>query len=223
MRIVLDDVQPVATATVSPAVRAATPTAKVTEAYDYWWRFACERQEVYYRRLRGEAAPWTDDPVLGQYRFTNAYRAADRVSQYLIKNVIYSEGLPQSPNEVVFRVLLFKLFNRIETWEALRGDLSTVALADDPFARIDAILAGELAAGRPIYSAAYIMPPSRSRRGGATQASDALGATAKDDGRLPRRSASGCADHGGRLRPTSVLSNDRRFPRLPIHHRHQLQ
>jgi hypothetical protein len=39
------------------------------------------------------------------------------VSQYLIRDVVYAG--PQDPEEVVFRVLLFKFFNRIETWELL--------------------------------------------------------------------------------------------------------
>ena len=166
MRSVLHDEKSVATSTPSAAVRSSAPTAKVTEAYDAWWRFAYERQRIYYRRLRGEAAPWTANPTLAQYRFTNAFRVADRVSQYLIKNVIYAEGLPQCANEVVFRVLLFKLFNRIETWEALTRELGAVVLADKPLPRIDEILNDELSAGRRIYSAAYIMPTSRSHRSG---------------------------------------------------------
>ena len=166
MQSVLHDDKSVATMTPSTAVRAIAPNAKVTEAYNAWWRFAYERQRIYYRRLRGEAAPWTDDTTLAQYRFTNAYRGADRVSQYLIKNVIYAEALPHSANEVVFRVLLFKLFNRIETWEALTRELGSVVLADGPLARIDEILTDELSAGRRIYSAAYIMPTSRSHGAG---------------------------------------------------------
>ena len=57
--------------------------------------------------------------MLATYKFTNAYRASDRVSQYLIRNVIYRDDLPMSPHEVFFRILLFKLFNKIETWELL--------------------------------------------------------------------------------------------------------
>ena len=167
MPSVLHGVNSATAVTLSPAVRAFAPTAKVTDVYDAWWRFAYERQSIYYRRLRGETSPWTDDPALAQYRFTNAYRAADRVSQYLIKNVIYAKGLPQSPNEMVFRVLLFKLFNRIETWETLTRELGTVVLADEPLSRINEILTDELSAGRRIYSAAYIMPTSRSHGVGA--------------------------------------------------------
>ena len=163
MRTLFDNVEAVAVPA-PPAVRAIAPMVRVTEAYDAWWRFAYERQQIYYRRLRGEAAPWTDDLTLSRYRFTNAYRVADRVSQYLIKEVIYPDDLPQDANEVVFRILLFKFFNRIETWETLTSQLGSVALADNPFARIDEILSGELAAERRIYSAAYIMPTGRSRK-----------------------------------------------------------
>ena len=157
-----DDVETDVRVPTPPAVQAVTPSAKVTAAYDAWWWFAAERQRIYYRRLDRKPAPWTLDRTLTDYRFTNAYRAADRVSQYLIRNVIYRDDLPQTPNEVVFRVLLFKLFNRIDTWEALTSALGVVALADDPFQRIDEVLAAELDAGRQIYSAAYIMPTSRS-------------------------------------------------------------
>ena len=92
---------------------------KPTPVYDSYWRFAAERQHVFFRRLKRLPPPWTDDPILQTYKFTNAYRASDRVSQYLIRRVIYRDDLPDDPAEVVFRVLLFKLFNRIETWELL--------------------------------------------------------------------------------------------------------
>ncbi len=85
-----------------------------TPAFDTYWRFAAKRQTVYEARLCGRAGPWTDDPVINAYRFTNCFRASDRVSQYLIRNVIYRG--PQDPAEVVFRTLLFKFFNRVSTW-----------------------------------------------------------------------------------------------------------
>ena len=86
------------------------------------------------------------------------------MSQYLIRHVIYQEDLPREPDEVVFRILLFKMFNRIQTWEALTSRMGAVTLADKPFARIDEILTDELRAGRRVYSAAYIMPTSRTGR-----------------------------------------------------------
>lgn len=134
--------------------------AMPTEVYDTYWRFAAERQEVFFRRLRRSAPPWTDDPILARFKFTNAYRASDRVSQYLIRNVIY-RGL-QSSEEIFFRILLFKVFNKIETWERLESALGAIEYSSYSFDAYDGVLTRELADGRPIYSAAYIMPsPSR--------------------------------------------------------------
>src|SRR5690349_12726961 len=65
--------------------RSLTPTA----VYDTYWRFAASRQAMFMKRVAGERPPWTDDPVLASHRFTNVYRAADRVSQYLIRYVLY--------------------------------------------------------------------------------------------------------------------------------------
>src|SRR5438270_10873401 len=90
---------------------------KATAVFDTYWRFAEARQALFMRRVRGESPPWTTDPVLAQHRFTNAYRVSDRVSQYLIRHVIY-EGTDE-PEEVLVRIFLFELFNRIGTWERL--------------------------------------------------------------------------------------------------------
>ena len=130
--------------------------AKPTVVFETYWRFASKRQEIFFRRLAGDLPPWTDDPVLMEYKFTNAYRASDRVSQYLIRHVIY-EGDP-SPEEVFFRILLFKFFNKIETWELLTDEIGTISFAEYSFERYDTILSRAMNKGLRVYSAAYIMP-----------------------------------------------------------------
>src|SRR5262249_34698303 len=112
---------------------------KPTLVYDTYWRFAAERQRVFFRRLGGQAPPWTDDPVLRTYKFTNAYRASDRVSQYLIRRVIYRNDLPADPAEMTFRILLFKLFNRIETWELLERSIGPITYAGYTFKQYDRV------------------------------------------------------------------------------------
>jgi len=131
--------------------------AKPSVVYDTYWRFAAERQAIFFRRFSGQTFPWTQDPILVDYKFTNAYRASDRGSQYLIRSVIY-EG-SQTTDEVLFRVLLFKLFNRIETWELLVREIGQPTWREFSVQRYGAVLGRELARGIPIYSAAYIMPP----------------------------------------------------------------
>ena len=159
---------------VNEASTAAPPTpiilrhlapAKVSEVYESYWRFAAERQDVFFRRARGEARPWTGNAVLTTYKFTNAYRASDRASQYLIRHVIYRADLPNSPREVFFRILLFKLFNKIETWQLLERSFGAITFEDYHFSRYDEVLAQAMRDGRRIYSAAYIMPPGSSAFG----------------------------------------------------------
>lgn len=126
-----------------------------TAVFETFWKFATERQAIFYRRLAGQPLPWTTDQVLSTFKFTNTYRASDRVSQFLIRQVIYKGD--QSPREVFFRTILFKLFNKIDTWlllTATLGDLSSSI----PLKKIDAILTKAMDAGLRIYSGAYIMP-----------------------------------------------------------------
>ena len=129
-----------------------------TVVFDAYWRFAIERLSVYYRRLEGAAAPWTTDPILAAYRFTNTYRAADRVSQYLIREIQYHEERQRTPEEVFFRTLLFKIFNKIETWEALEQAHGPLEWATIDLNALDRTLSKLQLGGSPIYSAAYIMP-----------------------------------------------------------------
>ena len=93
------------TAAPAPAVDAGGRQFQPSPVFDTYWRFAARRQAMYEARVTGQPPPWTTDPVLRTHRFTNCFRAADRVSQYLIANVIYTG--PQEPTEIVFRTLLF--------------------------------------------------------------------------------------------------------------------
>lgn len=139
--------------------------AKTTIVYDSYWKFAALRQDIFFNRIKGIPYPWSDDPILNQYKFTNAYRASDRVSQYLIRNVIYHQSLPNSSKEILFRVLLFKLFNKIETWELLTKKVGAITLDNYSFRIFDRILNDAITGGQRIYSAAYIMPSGQSSFG----------------------------------------------------------
>lgn len=149
------EVQPV---TKQPKVSKSTRLgpAKPTVVFDTYWYFAVERQRIFFRRLAGAPQPWSEDPIIQEHKFTNAYRASDRVSQYLISRVIY-EG-DQDPAETFFRIILFKIFNRIDTWELLKENLGEIYYRDYSFKRYDDILSRAMARGQRIYSPAYIMP-----------------------------------------------------------------
>lgn len=130
-----------------------------TEVFDTYWHFAAERQQIFFRKAAASQPPWTTDPVLLRYRFTNAYRAADRVSQFLIREV-QAEG-PQDARSLFFRTILFKLFNRSETWTLLESRCGVLSPECYTYSSYERTLSEAMTAGRKIYSAAYIMPSGR--------------------------------------------------------------
>jgi hypothetical protein len=96
------------------------PPTPRQDVYDLYWYFAAERQAIFERRVAGEPSPWTRDPILQTYKFCNVYRAADRVSQFLIREVAYGGG-PSDPVNRLFRIVAFRVFSRIKTWQSV-GD-----------------------------------------------------------------------------------------------------
>lgn len=129
---------------------------KTSVVYDHYWIFATKRQDLFFNRYNNLYMNCSGDEVLNTYKFTNTYRASDRVSQYLIRNVIYNGD--QNIREVFFRVLLFKLFNRIETWEYLLSTFGKVTLKSFDIEKYDQALTRYKSQGNRVYSAAYIMP-----------------------------------------------------------------
>lgn len=140
-------------------VRKSGP--RPTPVFETYWRFAVERQEIFWRRLRGESRPWTSDPVLRRHKFTNTYRASDRTSQYLIRHIIYRAEDWDTFADLFFNVVLFKIFNRIDTWKLLRRQLGKDFFDSSDLPRIDSVLSEAFSTGSKIYSAAYIMPNPR--------------------------------------------------------------
>lgn len=127
-----------------------------SSVYDTYWKFAAERQAIFHARVAGQSGPWTQDSVLRDFKFTNAYRAADRVSQYLIRHVIYASDSDWS--STALRILLFKIFNKISTWELIESQHGPITAASFSQKNISRILDNALANGASIYSGAYIMP-----------------------------------------------------------------
>ena len=149
----------------------------VTEGFACYWAFAAERQQVYYRRLASAGGPLSNDSVITTHRFTNAYRASDRVSQFLISEVQYNRKWGWLDTFV--RTLIFKIFNRIDTWRYIVEHAGEPSLDTLQERRIDQVMA-TIAGVRPLYSAAYIMPPPQV--GVRTQVRTTSGADPADGG-----------------------------------------
>ena len=138
-------------------IKKTKPTPSIV--YNTYWKFAEERQNIFFKKFNGLEFPWTNDQILNDHKFTNVYRATDRVSQYLIKNIV-NKG-DQTIEELFFRILLFKTFNKISTWEFLETEVGEINLKNYSFKKYDKILSG-LFQKTSIYSAAYIMASGKS-------------------------------------------------------------
>ncbi|MFI5882046.1 nucleotide kinase domain-containing protein [Streptomyces sp. NPDC051554] len=98
--------------------------------FDLYWYFASERQRAFERRVAGTPRPWTDDPILQEFKFCNVFRAADRVSQYMIRDVCYHDE-SCSAEDRLFQIVAFRTFSKIETWRTVREFLGRYPTLDD--------------------------------------------------------------------------------------------
>ncbi len=110
------------TASTSFYIRRVEPTPRAG-VYELYWTFASRRQAVFEARLSGRGWPWSDDLILQTYKFCNVFRATDRVSQYLIREVAYGGPPDTGVRDRVFQIVAFRMFSNIATWNCLLTEL----------------------------------------------------------------------------------------------------
>ncbi len=129
------------------------------EIFQYYFYFIQERMNIFWNKY-DRIYPWTSDEILKVHKFTNVYRAMDRVSQYLIRNVIYNENTFTN-EDVLLRILVFKIFNKPETWEYIENRVGVITLKNFDLDRINKALL-ELKQVKPIFNNAYMMTGTHS-------------------------------------------------------------
>ncbi len=127
----------------------------------YYFYFMQERMKIFWNRCNS-SFPLTKDPILAKYKFTNVYRACDRVSQYLLSRIIYNSDKDISDKDLLLNILVFKIFNKIETWEYLINEVGWVRVENFDVKTISHLLT-ERQQSFPIFSNAYMMTGSHKR------------------------------------------------------------
>lgn len=84
-----------------------------------FFKYARARHQIYLDRVAGKPRPWTKDPILDTYRFTNVFRELDKTTVWFAENV--RTPLRDKP-EVLLATVAFRLLNRIETGKAIFMD-----------------------------------------------------------------------------------------------------
>lgn len=83
-----------------------------------FWYWVAERHAVYLRRQAGQPKPWTEDPIMQRYKFTNPFRENDRGTVWLRENFL--EPHRNDPlNDLAFNIAWFRMFNWTGTGELL--------------------------------------------------------------------------------------------------------
>jgi alpha-glutamyl/putrescinyl thymine pyrophosphorylase clade 1 len=98
--------------------------------YDLYWQFASRRQAAFDRRASGKPRPWSDDPIIERFKFCNVFRAADRVSQYMIRTVACAPSTGAAADRL-FRIIAFRTFSQVDTWNGLMQRLNRPPVLED--------------------------------------------------------------------------------------------
>ncbi len=129
------------------------------DAFQYYFYFLEERMKIFWNKYNKEKRPWTIDNILHKHKFTNVYRSCDRVSQYLIRHVIYNQSQKYSEEDTLLRILIFKVFNRIDTWEYILENFGEISIKNFDVDKLTTFLSIRIK-NRPIFNSAYLMTGS---------------------------------------------------------------
>lgn len=97
-------------------IKSACPQLDM-DVYRMLLYYIQERYAIRLAKEAGEPQPWTDDPVLQHWRFTNIRREHDRESKWLIEHISTNPEL--SYRDKLLNTIMFRLFNRHQTAEKL--------------------------------------------------------------------------------------------------------
>lgn len=87
------------------------------DALDRFFYWINERHRIFLKKAAGEPPPWTEDPILGTYKFTNAFRELDRTTVWMRENWTNPNIL--APLDIqFFNVCFFRMFGTMEFADA---------------------------------------------------------------------------------------------------------
>ena len=82
----------------------------------FWWMN--ERHSIYLKRKRGEPWPWTTDPILQAFKFTNVYRELDTGTAWLREHII-EPAEKNGWDNLFFNIATYRRYNYSPTAELL--------------------------------------------------------------------------------------------------------
>lgn len=100
-------------------ILSANPTFDNYSMYKYF-EYVIERFNIQVKKDRGDKFPWTDNKILRENSFTCNRRVDDRTTKWLLNHISNNKELELSDR--IWRTLIFRLYNKIETSELIKLD-----------------------------------------------------------------------------------------------------
>lgn len=93
-------------------IKSAMPTLNL-ENFQHLYRWIVDRYSVHVKKdVQKLPAPWTDNPIIQEYRFTNVRREHDKETKWVIENICNAD---MSPANKWMNLILFRMINKSET------------------------------------------------------------------------------------------------------------
>jgi hypothetical protein len=126
-------------------------SAAVIDSELRFLNFMVRREALRLKKESGAPWPWSSDPILNAFKFTNVKREDDRTTRWMRTNWTGPNSWAPA-GEIIFNCGLFRYFGVPETAQAIEWQtLWNPRLA---IRRVEALLG----AGRRIFTGAYIIP-----------------------------------------------------------------
>jgi hypothetical protein len=125
-----------------------------SEAVERFFGWIKERHSIYQHRAGGDPPPWTEDPILQEYKFTNPFRENDRVTVWMRKN--WTAPNDKRPSwEIFFNCCLFRMVGTSEFANAHGWVNFSISDWDPLFTK--ELIQERLAKGQKTFTGAYII------------------------------------------------------------------
>ena len=96
-------------------IKNAMPSLNWENVY-HFKKFVVDRYRVHKKKdVQRLQAPWTDNPVIREFKFTNVRREHDRQTRYLIENIVMNDEL--TLEDKIVNCFMFRCWNN---WDTLK-------------------------------------------------------------------------------------------------------
>lgn len=117
-----------------------------TSTLPAFFKWMSERHAIWERRVSGMSWPWTDDPILQEFKFTNVFRERDRGTEVL-RRLNSARSLACR----VFNVFLYRMINNAETFEE-----TGLTSAERPWKQVSEALFARQQRGEKVFTSAHM-------------------------------------------------------------------